>query len=172
MSSSSNTRKRPSSPTPARKAKFLASLCAGDTVIAAAEKANLDRVTFYRQRTTDEKFAAAWDEAVEHGTDLLEAEAQRRAIEGVDDFKVGPNGQFVEFRKYSDTLLIFLLKARRPGKFRDNATVEHTGPGGGPIQTEETGVKATSLADVIRLARELGVPTGTEQASDQGVART
>ena len=28
---------------------------------------------------------------------------------------------------YSDTLLIFLLKAHRPAKFRDNVKVEHSG---------------------------------------------
>jgi hypothetical protein len=36
-------------------------------------------------------------------------------------------------RRYSDTLLILLLKARRPGKYGDKVTAEHTGPGGGPI---------------------------------------
>jgi len=36
-------------------------------------------------------------------------------------------------RRYSDTLLIFLLKARRPGKYGDKVTAEHTGPGGGPV---------------------------------------
>ena len=39
-------------------------------------------------------------------------------------------------RKYSDTLLIFLLKGARPDKFRDNATIRHTGPTGGAIQIE------------------------------------
>lgn len=46
-------------------------------------------------------FAAEWDEAVDEGTDVLEDVAFRRAVDG------------------SDRLLIFLLKARRPEKFRD-----------------------------------------------------
>jgi hypothetical protein len=36
--------------------------------------------------------------------------------------------------RVSDTLLIFLLKAKRPQVYRDNAVVEHTGAGGGPLE--------------------------------------
>ena len=35
--------------------------------------------------------------------------------------------------KYSDTLLIFLLKGHAPAKYRENHRVEHTGDGGGPL---------------------------------------
>ena len=33
---------------------------------------------------------------------------------------------------------MFLLKAHWPEKFRDNYAVEHSGPGGGPVQVEQT----------------------------------
>ena len=46
-----------------------------------------------------------------------------------------------KIRKYSDTLMIFLLKGMNPRKFRDNATIEHTGPGGGPVSVEVNFVK-------------------------------
>jgi hypothetical protein len=61
----------------------------------------------YEHRKTDESFARAWDDAVEAGADALEDEAVRRAKES------------------SDVLLIFLLKGRRPGKFKDRAVLEH-----------------------------------------------
>jgi hypothetical protein len=61
----------------------------------------------YKHRANSETLAAAWDDAVEAGTDALEDEAVRRA------------------KKSSDTLLIFLLKGRRPHKFKDRAVVEH-----------------------------------------------
>lgn len=35
----------------------------------------------------------------------------------------------------SDTLMIFLLKARRPDKYKERRASELSGPGGGPIKT-------------------------------------
>src|SRR6202046_5839068 len=46
-------------------------------------------------------FAGAWDEAIECGTERLEDEAIRRALES------------------SDTMLIFMLKARKPAVYRE-----------------------------------------------------
>ena len=75
-------------------------------------------------------FAAEWEDAVESGTDLMEDEMRRRAVEGVDEPKFH-DGQICGYaRRYSDTLLIFMLKARRPEKFKDRAEVAHKGKGG------------------------------------------
>jgi hypothetical protein len=50
---------------------------------------------------------------------VLEAEAFRRAVVGIEDMiGSGDNAEVVHFLRYSDTLLIFLLKARRPEKYR------------------------------------------------------
>ncbi len=92
-----------------RKKRFLTALAAGHSVMTAAEAAGVARQTVYRWRQEDETFARAWDEAIEAGTDRLEDEALRRAFAG------------------SDTLLIFLLKARRPTKYRDTHHVQHDG---------------------------------------------
>ena len=74
-------------------------------------------------------FRADWDEALEEARELLEAEARRRAAIGVDE-PVFYKGKVVgHIRKYSDNLLMFLLKAHWPEKFRDNYAVEHSGPG-------------------------------------------
>jgi hypothetical protein len=52
--------------------------------------------------------------------DILEAEAHRRAVEGVEKpvgwYKGRPGGYV---REYSDVLLIFLLKGLRPEKYKD-----------------------------------------------------
>ena len=45
-------------------------------------------------------------------------------------------GNPVTVKKYSDTLLIFLLKANNAKKFRDHHTHEHSGPDGGRIPIE------------------------------------
>ena len=61
------------------KGRFLAILAEGGSVKLAAEKAKIGRRTAYEWREKDAAFAAAWDEAVEAGTDALEDEAVRRA---------------------------------------------------------------------------------------------
>jgi hypothetical protein len=52
----------------------------------------------------------------ETGTDLLEDEALRRAEDGVAEPRFYEGRLCGHVQKYSDTLLIFLLKARRPQK--------------------------------------------------------
>ena len=128
-----------------RREKFLASLAAGGSITMACKASGLPRRTAYDWRKAQPSFALAWDEAVEAGTDLLEDEAIRRARDGVEK-PIYQGGKLVgHTHEYSDTLLIFTLKARRPEKFRDNSRVELTGKDGGPIQTEET-----SALDLIR----------------------
>jgi len=145
-----------SATTARQKQAFLDALADGKTVIDAAKTAGRGRATFYRLKDEDPDFAKLWAVAYEEGTDRLEAEAERRAVDGVEDFRVAGK-EIIPVRKYSDTLLIFLLKARRPEKFRDNVKVEHTGDGGGPIEIEHRGVK---LSDIVRVAREAGVELG------------
>lgn len=85
---------------------FIRCLHEGDGVNQAAKRAGVGRRTLYDHRAANPEFAEAWSEAVEHGTEALEKEAHRRAIEG------------------SDTLIMFLLKARRPEMYRDRVSVE------------------------------------------------
>ena len=54
----------------------------------------------------------------------LEDEARRRALQGVEKPVFREGRQVGTVTEYSDTLLIFLLKARRPEKFRDRARFE------------------------------------------------
>lgn len=103
---------------------FLELLAQTGNVTMSATEAGVHRRTAYRARASSKKFAADWDEAVEEAIDLLEAEARRRAFSGVDKpiFHAGTKIETV--KEYSDTLLIFLLKAHRPDKFRDNLKVD------------------------------------------------
>lgn len=110
-----------------RKERFLAILTEGGSVKLAAGKAKIGRRTAYEWREKDAAFAAAWDEAVEAGTDALEDEALRRARDGVDEPVSYQGEQCGLVRKYSDTLLIFMLKARRPEKFKERTSTEHSG---------------------------------------------
>ena len=80
----------------------------------------MGRSSHYRWREKDSEYREAFDQAKEDATDVLEAEAHRRAVEGVEEsvgwYKGVPGGTV---RRYSDVLLIFLLKALRPEKYRE-----------------------------------------------------
>ena len=54
------------------KARFLEVFASGTTVTTAAAAAGIDRSTANRARKTDPDFNAAWTEAEEAGTDILE----------------------------------------------------------------------------------------------------
>jgi hypothetical protein len=113
----------------AKKARqFVESLLqTGGNVSRACLAVNIGRMTAYEWRNDDPEFAKAWDEAVEAGLDDLEQEARRRAFEGVLEphFYQGVECGYV--RKYSDTLLIFLLKGGRPEKYKDRVEQDHKG---------------------------------------------
>jgi hypothetical protein len=119
--------------TPEKDAKFLEFLSQGATVTAAARAAGYTRSRVYERRKADAEFAAAWDDSLGQGTDLLEDEALRRAKDGVAEPRFYEGQVCGYVRKYSDTLAIFLLKARRPEKYGDKITAQHTRPGGGPV---------------------------------------
>lgn len=113
---------------------FLAVLRASGIVRHACEAAGVSRTTAYDRRERHPDFAAAWDEAMEDACDLLEAEARRRALEGVEKPIFWQGEQVATVREYSDTLMTLVLKAHRPEKYRERVDSRLSGPGGGPIQ--------------------------------------
>lgn len=100
-----------------RRDVFLRALASTGNVSAAVTVANIARQTAYERRSTDQTFAQGWAEAMEEATDVLEAEARRRAVEGVQEplivggKLVERDGKVVMLRRYSDQLLIVLLRA-------------------------------------------------------------
>lgn len=105
------------------KERFLSALRLTGNVRAASAAAGVTRSTAYGQRETDQAFRQAFDDAREEAADRLEQEAFRRAHDGTRR-PIGVNGKTHFIREYSDTLLIFLLKAARPQRYRDNHRVE------------------------------------------------
>lgn len=140
-----SARKKKQKPTQAQvarlkraRAAFLASLEETASVTKTCEVTGTPRRTAYNWRNSDAKFATAWDEAVDRGCDILEDEAVRRAYDGTLKPVFHQGEVCGHIREYSDTLLIFLLKGRRPERYRDRAAVEHTGKDGGPIEVKVT----------------------------------
>jgi hypothetical protein len=116
-----------------RQARFLKGLADTGTVSAAVEMAGTGRTRVYELRKRNPAFAAGWEEAEERAADSLEAEAWRRAVAGVPELLVSGgkvvrdnDGQPIAIRRYSDALMIALLKARRPERFKDRAMANTT----------------------------------------------
>lgn len=107
-----------------KKRTFLASLAqAGGNVTAASDESGINRRTAYLWRSNDAAFAAAWDDALNTGLDELEAEARRRAFDGVEEPVFYKGEVCGHIRRYSDSLIMFMLKAYRP-QFRDRVTID------------------------------------------------
>lgn len=102
----------------------------GGQVKKACEMAGIDRTTIWDYRKSDPKFAAQYDIALDKGIDLLEAEAKRRAFEGVDEPVFYQGGKCGMIRRYSDTLLMFIIKGNRP-RYKDK--VELSGDNSSPL---------------------------------------
>ena len=106
---------------------FLKSLAQYGNVSYAARAAKVSRNFVYGQREAYPDVATRWDAALDEAADVLEKEAWRRAAKGVKKEKtiyyLGlPIGTQIE-TTYSDPLLMFLLKAARPEKFRDRLDI-------------------------------------------------
>jgi hypothetical protein len=126
---------------------FIDTLRATSSVVQAARAAGISPRTAYRHRKQNAQFRDAWwaalgaevagDPTLESAdspqgnpppddppawppvdiVEALEREAWRRAVEGYD-YPVTYGGKITDtYHKYSDTLLIFLLKANCPGKY-------------------------------------------------------
>lgn len=112
---------------------FLAAYRVTCSITKAAEAAELDRGMHYRWLRDDPEYAEAFKIAHDEAIQSLEDEAVRRAHEGHNEPLVF-QGMLTGFvvKKYSDSLLMFLLRGAKPDKYRDRH--EHTGKDGGPIQ--------------------------------------
>jgi len=86
----------------------------------ACQESKVDRRTPYRWYEKDAfGFRANFDDAEQEAIEWIENELYRRAVTGVEE-PVYQGGQMVgSIRKFSDLLLIFMLKARAPAKYRD-----------------------------------------------------
>jgi hypothetical protein len=106
-----------------KKGAMLAALAETGNVSKACAAAEVGRATHYEWLRDDPQYAKDAADAMEHAADLLEEEARRRAHDGVDEPVFYQGEVCGTVRKYSDTLLIFLLKGAKPDKFRERSSV-------------------------------------------------
>ena len=88
----------------------------GLTTAQIGDVLGVNERTVYRYKKNDSRFS----QAIKEG--------QAKGIETISNalFKAGKDGNV--------TAMIFFLKNRAPAEWRDKQDLEHTGPGGGPIQ--------------------------------------
>lgn len=89
--------------------RFLAVYEESCNISLAARACKIDRRTVYRERERNPDFTARMEAAEKVAVANLEEVAYKRAV------------------AQSDTLLIFLLKANRPSKYRESMKVQHGG---------------------------------------------
>lgn len=107
--------------------RFLASFELTGIKTRAARDAKTSLKTVNKWLKEDPVFSARYALAEEAAIDAAEEELRRRAIEGVDH-PVTHQGEITDtYKKYSDNLLMFMLKGARPEKYRDNVSVQHAG---------------------------------------------
>lgn len=110
------------------KKRFLESFAMTGNITLSCKTVGIgSRNTIYKWQEDDDAFASAYREAEISSTELMEAEAHRRGVLGYDKPVFQQGAQVGVIREYSDTLLIFMLKARNPDKYRDNANAGASG---------------------------------------------
>nr|BDD45126.1 hypothetical protein 14 [bacterium] len=105
--------------------RFLIELinCAGNMTLAS-ELVGISRETVRRHKNENPEFSKAYAAAQQEALTALEDEARRRAVNGVEKpvFHKGEVCGYV--KEYSDTLLIVLLKAHMPEKYKERHQVD------------------------------------------------
>ena len=113
--------------TPKKIQQFLERLGECGNLSRAAKELGLGRQTIYEWRDDSPEFNQAVEAAfVKYAEDILEVEADRRAVQGVHHKSYfDKEGNWIgEERRYSDTLLIFRLKSLKPEAYRENTSAD------------------------------------------------
>ena len=128
MSTSARSTRRTSMPGSGRGQRtkqraFLSAFRRTGTVTGAAREAAVSRSAHYAWLDSDIEYAERFEAANEEATDELEQEARRRALEGVEELVFRGGERVGTIRKYSDPLLMMLLRAKRPHQFKESVDV-------------------------------------------------
>jgi hypothetical protein len=142
---------------PLKKRRFLECFAQTGSVNRASQHAGVSRRTHLNWRKTDRRFAAACEDALTMFIEEIEWEVHRRGVEGVLEPVYYAGKPVGAIRKYSDNLLMFLLKALKPEKYRDNYNSFGEPP---PVDREE--VIASIEKKLQRLAQRTGMPPPQE----------
>lgn len=130
-----------------QKVAFLVAYANCGVVTMACQAAEVGRRTHYHWLKNDADYRIAFDEANEMAIELMESEARKRATIGWNEPVFHMGAVCGHKRKFSDNLLMFMLKGAKPEKYRDR--IEHTGAGGGPMEH-----RVETIAKVLQEVRD------------------
>jgi hypothetical protein len=124
------------------------------SVTSAADRAGISRKSLYKIRADDADFAEKWAGALESFGDVLEHEARRRGVQGVEEPVFQGGQQVGTVRRFSDTLLLAMLRARIPA-YRPAAPAAQVAEAG-PVER-----------DPIKLARKIAYALAIAKKSEE-----
>ena len=104
--------------------RFLEALGETGSVREALRLSGTPRASMYRKRRRSKAFAKQWEEAIEVGLDLLRDEAVQRALFGTEKPVFHQGVRVGSVRVCSDALLMFLLRAHQPQRYREPALAD------------------------------------------------
>lgn len=105
--------------TPQRQVAFIAALAETGIAEHAAREAGMSANSCFRLRRESPQFAAAWTAALAHAAPRLVDIAFDRSVNGVEEPVFDKHGQVIATRRrHNDRLLMFLLRAYMPERFR------------------------------------------------------
>ena len=141
------------SPKTSRMKKRVCERYAQYGTLTKASEGVINRRIVYDWRQQDPDFEAELSKAAEIYVEKLEEEADRRGVEGVDKGVYYLGDKVATEKQFSDTLLIFRLKALAPDKYRErqeiSGNIAH-------ILVKEVEVRLTPIQREERLALNNG----------------
>lgn len=161
---------------------FLDHLRTSCNVAGSCRAAGVSHTAVYTLRDKDADFAAAWDDALEESYDHLEAEARRRAFEGVEEpvvyqgqltpvWERNPDGtvvkddedNWVQAKNPDGSPKFLTVKKYSDGlaqfllkgyrRRKFGEKLELTGKDGGPVAIDET-ARAARVAQLMAVAEQ------------------
>ena len=118
-----------------KRALLAALLETGGNLTQACKAANVSKRSHFDWKSCDPVYVAVYEKQRMRSIDILEAEAVRRAVEGTEE-DVYHQGKVVGTRKkYSDNLMMFLMKERNP-RYKDNWNPDTQGFSVGNVKIE------------------------------------
>ena len=128
-------RKKASAPAAGRAKKLLAAYAESCNIVAACKKAKVGRSTHYRWLEQYPQYAAVFEKAKRSGSEYLESVAVKRASRGYLEPVLYQGQIATHVRRYSDGLMMFLLRGMMPEKYGVQRQ-EISGPQGAPVQAK------------------------------------
>lgn len=109
------------------KKALLAAFAQSGNLSASCLRCGVGRQTHYDWIRDDPEYVEAFAVARKQASEFLEDVATSRATDGWEEPVWYEGHQCGTVRKFSDTLLIFLMKGNNPEKFRERFDVKHDG---------------------------------------------